>query len=122
LVLCIVLVIRKHSALRGAQQCEGIVIGHDPRSGNQDGTTYALKIAYKDQNGGFHSFTTKSSSNPPSKPIGQKLIVFHYSDGTPADVLVFQHLFLGYWIWLCLGICVSGCFLAPRILDWLYVR
>jgi len=122
LVFCIFLVIRKHEALLRAQQCEGSVIGYAARRGTKGGTTYALKINYHDDQGRAHDFTTKTSSKPPARTIGEKVIVFHYPDGSPPSVLLFGELYLGYWIWFCVGICAAGCLVAPRILNFLYVR
>jgi hypothetical protein len=122
LVLCVHLVVRKHRALRGAQQCEGSVIAHVPRTGGRSSLTYALKIDYRDKQGVSHDFTTRDSSNPASRAVGAKVTVFHYADGSPPDVLVFAELYLWYWIWFCLGGCAAGCIVASWLLDIIYRR
>jgi hypothetical protein len=122
LVLCVHLVVRKHRALRGAQQCAGSVIAHVRRVGGKGGPTFALKVDYKDKAGVNHDFTTRNASNPPSRTIGEKVTVFHYPDGSAPDVLVFEDLYLWYWMWFCLGVCAAGCIVAPRVLDFVYLR
>ena len=119
--LCVVLVIRKHFALRKAEQFEGSVINHVARRGSKGGTTYALTIAYNDRNGEPHEFTTRSGSNPPSRDIGAKVTVFHHANGAKPDILVFQELYLGYWIWFCFAACIAGCLAGSHLISRLYL-
>jgi hypothetical protein len=122
LVFCVHLVLRKHRALRGAEQCQGSVIAHVRRTGGRGGPSYALKIGYRDKQSISHDFTTRNASNPPSRAVGAKVTVFHYPDGSAPDVLVFEDLYLWYWIWFCLGAFALGCLVAPRVLNILYLR
>ncbi len=118
---CIFFMVRKHVALKGADQCAGVVIGHEERS-DSDGSTYALRIEYSDSNLKKHTFVTGSASNPPARSIGEKVKVFHYGEDKKPDVLVFVHLFLGYWIWLCFSLTLAGCFIAPKIMEIIYLK
>jgi len=123
LVLCIYFILKKHQALKNADHFPGKVVGYETRSG-VDGptTTYALKIKYYDALGISHQFVAPGASQPPSRPIGADVMVFQPRDGEPPAVLIFQSLYLGLWIWLCAGIGVLGCMLAPTILKYLYLR
>jgi hypothetical protein len=124
IIPCVILMVRKHAALRVAEQCEGTVIGHVAKrgSGKRASTTYALKIAYKDRAGAEHEFTTAVGSNPPSHERGAKLTVFHHADGRRPDVLSFAYLYFGYWLWLCVAVCAIGCLVAPHLLPRIYLR
>jgi len=122
LVFCVYLMGRKHIALQKARQYEGTVIGYESRPGNK-GTTYSLKVEYQDSESQRHTFIARGSSNPPARAVGAKVTVFqHATPGVTPDILVFEDLYLGYWIWLCLGVCVAGCLVSPFVLKWLYLR
>lgn len=121
LIPCVYLMVKKHFALREAEQCAGFVTGHEARRGSKGGNVYALKIEYKDAAGVVHKFSTSSASNPPARKIGTEVVVFHHATGRP-DVMVFEHLFLGYWLWLSIGLTVLGCFVLPPILQMIYVK
>ena len=118
LIFCVYLIVRKHQALKNSEQFAGTVVGH-ARSGSK-GSTYALTVEYRDGNSVNHVFTAPGSSNPPARPIGAKVVVFEHRDGSTPDVLVFESVYLGLWIWLCVGLSVLGCFLAPLVLNFLY--
>lgn len=125
MVLCVFLVLRKHSALRAAHQCKGSVLKHVARQSEKKGVVgvvYALKIGYQDHHGVAHEFTTSSASNPPSAKVGSSVTVFHHTDGSSADVLIFQELYLGYWIWFCIGVWIVGCIAGPYLLPRIYAR
>lgn len=121
IVPCAFLFVRKHVALKRAELCKGVVLAHEPRS-ESDGTTYALRVEYRHPHSGAHSFVTGSSSNPPACAIGEKVTVFHHSAGRQPDILVFSHLFLGYWIWFCISVCVIGCLCASSVIESFYVK
>jgi Protein of unknown function (DUF3592) len=118
LPVCIFLVVRKHIALTRAVQYEGRVVAHEARSS----TTYALKIQYTDADNHTHRFVSTSSSYPPSRNVGDRVTVFHHVDGSSPDILVFEDLFLLYWIWISFGIAVAGCMLIPYLLEAIYLR
>ena len=124
IVPCMIMVLRKHSAVRSAHQYEGRVVEHELReSTGKKGrrrTTYTLKISYQDEEGTRHEFSTRTASNPPSREIGDTVTVFHHPDGSDPDILVFTELYLGYWLWFCFGICCAGCVLGPRVIEWVY--
>lgn len=125
IIPCVLLIVRKHAALRAAEQCQGTVIAHVPRMGggkSGTGMTYALKIEYKDRSGAAHEFTTSGATNPPSRECGEKVTVFHHADGRRPNVLIFGHLYAGYWIWFCFAGCVAGAMLAPYLLPRIYLR
>lgn len=119
LLPCLALIIRKHVALRRADQYQGTVVSHVERGKND--SSYALKIAYEDRDGIAHEYTTLSSSSPPARNIGAPVTVFHHRDGS-RDVLVFQHLYFGYWLWLCLATFITGCVFGSSILSRIYLR
>ena len=121
LVFCIYFILKKHQTLKNADHFPGKVIGYETHSGNK-GPSYALKIQYHDAAGISHQFVAPGASSPPSRPIGAEEMVFQPRDGEPPAVLIFQSLYLGLWIWLCAGIGVLGCMLAPTILKYLYLR
>lgn len=103
LPVCIFLIVRKHIALTHAEQYEGRVVGYEVRRGSRGSRTYALKIEYIDADNQTHTFVSKSASYPASRNIGDHVTVFHYLDGSTPDILVFQDLFLIYWLWMCVG-------------------
>jgi hypothetical protein len=121
LVFCIHFIIRKHKALKNSDQFEGTVIGYEPHRGSK-GTTYALRIEYRDQQSRAQVFTASGASSPPARPIGAKVLVFQHRDGGRPDILVFESVYLGLWIWFCFGMCVIGCLMAPYVLDAVYKK
>jgi hypothetical protein len=121
LFFCIYFMVRKHSELKNSDQFEGSVIGYEASRGSK-GTTYALKIQYKDQNSNTQEFTASGGSSPPSRPIGATVRVFQHRDGSKPDILVFESVYLGLWIWFCVGLCVSGCLIAPYFLSTVYTK
>jgi hypothetical protein len=121
LIACVYLVLRKHAALKRAEQFDGVVVEHVARRGSKGGRTYALAIEFRDHRGTPSRLVTSTSSNPASREIGEHVVVFKHSEGGRPEVLIFQELYLFYWIWFCLALCVAGTFAAPRVLDWLYL-
>ena len=121
MVFCIYFIIKKHITLKHSDQYEGSVIGYEARNDNK-GTTYSLKIEYKDRNLVSHTFVAPTSSNPPALKVGEKVVVFQHQDGSNPDILVFECLYLSLWVWFCLSILATGCILSPYILRVLYER
>jgi hypothetical protein len=119
LIPCVYLMVRKHQELKNSDQFEGTVIGHVPHSGGKS-TTYGLKVQYLNQNETLTEFEASVASSPPARPIGAKVIVFQHRSGSAPDILVFESVYLLYWIWFCVGLCVAGCFLAPWVMNLLY--
>jgi len=119
LPVCIFLIVRKHIALTRAVQYEGRVVAYEHGSGSG---TYALKIRYIDGDNQTHKFVSRSASYPPSRNIGDRVTVFHHLDGSTPDILVFEDLFLVYWIWILVGIAATGCMLIPYLLEAVYRR
>ena len=122
LVPCLYLAFKKHIALKNAEQCQGRVIDLIPTRGSKGSTNYKMQIEYTDRTGAINHFTTTSASNPPSRDRGEEVLVFKHADGSAPDVLVFQDLYLGYWLWFCVGLCVVGCFAAPLVLRLVYPK
>ena len=122
LLPCLYLAIRKHTALKSAEQYTGRVISHVTSRGSKGKTLYKLQIEYTDGNGALNHFTTSSASSPASRDVGDEVTVFKHADGSRADVLVFEELYFGYWLWFCIAMCVAGCFAAPAVLRLVYMK
>lgn len=122
LVPCIYLAFKKHLALKNAEQCQGKVISHIPSRSSKGRTNYKLQIEYTDRAGAINHFTTSSASSPPSRDVGDEVVVFKHASGSAPDVLVFEELYLGYWMWFCVALCVVGCFAAPMVLRFVYMK
>ena len=121
LIFCIHFILKKHRELKNSDQFTGSVIGYERhnRSGRR-GSTYALKIEYKNTNSISQVFIAAGASSPPALPLGAKVRVFQHRDGSNPDVLIFQSVYLGLWIWFCIGVCVLGCLCAPYLLNVIY--
>ncbi len=120
LVFCLYFIFKKHTKLKNSAQFEGVVVGLEPSRDSDGKTTYALKIEYRDDHAVAHQFTASGASSPPARPIGAKVLVFQPFDGSKPDILVFESIYLALWIWLCVGICITGCFAAPYVLAAIY--
>jgi hypothetical protein len=120
LIACIVLVLRKHAYLRTADRFTGNVANLVPRRGNKGGTVYALEVVYRDGGGAEQRFVTGAASRPAARQVGDKVVVLAHRDGSKPDLVIFQLLYLGYWIWFCAGIGAIGCLLGPALVEALY--
>jgi hypothetical protein len=118
-VPCLFLLVRRHVTLRHSEIYNGTVVAHEVRN-DRDSPYFALRVEYRDSQSQVHGFTTESAMNPPARKVGDGVMVFHYSDGSRPDIMVFEHLFLGYWTWLCACICVIGWLCAPAVMRALY--
>jgi hypothetical protein len=121
LVLCIYLVLRKHLSLRDADRFPGTVSKLVPRTGRK-GTTYALEVSYRDGGGNEKLFVTGMASRPALRQVGDRVTVLAHRDGSKPDLLIFQLLYLGYWLWFCAGICAIGFLLGPPLVEALYAQ
>jgi len=118
LFYCVFLVVRKHSALKTAVRFDGEVVGYV--SGGGKGRTKRLKVVYLDEMGKRRTFDDPGiASDPPSRPIGAKVTVLRQADGTH-EVLLFQSLYLGYWIWFCFAACFMGLWVLPFAVERIY--
>lgn len=122
IVPCVYYVLKKHTDLKSAEQLEGTVIGHEERKGSKGSLTYALMIEYQDNLAHNHQFTTGASTNPPARKIGEKVTVFHHGEHAKPDIMVFEYLFFGYWIWFCAALAILGCFILPTFLRVVYLK
>ena len=122
LIGCVYLAMRKHASLKGAEQCRGVVIGHVARTGSKGRTVYALEVEYTDRTGATRHFVTDNASSPPERAVGDEVVVFAHPDKSKPDILVFEELFLGYWIWFCVGVLAAGCLAAPTVLRLIYLK
>lgn len=122
LIFCLYFIFKKHEALRNSDQYEGTVVGLEPRTGSKGERTYALRVEYADRNDMTHTFVTSGASSPPARPVGAKVRVFQHRDGSKPDILVFESVYLGFWIWFCVGIAVTGCLVAPFVLKAIYEK
>ena len=113
--------IRKHIAISQADQFPGKVIGHESRSSSRS-TSYALKIKYKNLDGIQKEFITKQATGPAAKNIGETVIVLAPKDGGTPDVLVFELLYLKYFIGITIGFFSLICFLSPTLLKVVYQK
>ncbi|MGB2926659.1 MAG: hypothetical protein WBB82_15270 [Limnothrix sp.] len=121
MLLCLPLVAKKHNALKTATQYDGIVIGHKAHSDN-DGTAYSLEVEYQGADFRKHIFVNSASSNPPARAIGDPVRVFDHGDNKTPEVLAFQTIYVGYWIWFCCSLAVLGCFVAPTFMRMIYLK
>ncbi|NJN74873.1 MAG: hypothetical protein HC799_19875 [Limnothrix sp. RL_2_0] len=121
ILFCVPLIVKKHLALTTAAQYDGVVIGHKPYSAN-DGLTYALEIEYQGADFRTHTFENRPASNPPARKIGDRVRVFDLGDEKPPQVLAFQTMYCGYWIWFCFSFCALGCFVAPTLMRLIYIK
>ena len=122
LVGCVYLTVRKHVSLGSAEQFRGTVTRHVARRGSKGRTVYALEVEYRNQIGTIRRFESRNASSPAERPIGAEVAVFEHPDGASQDLLVFSELYLGYWIWFCVGLFVAGCLAAPMLLRLIYVK
>ncbi len=120
LLACVYLVLKKHASLKSSTQHEGKVIDYVRRPGSRGGSVFALKVEYRDGQGVVRHFVAGGASNPPARAINDPVTVFEHPDGSDPDLLVFENLYLLYWIWFCLGVAAAGCLAAPAILRLLY--
>lgn len=121
LFFCVYFIYKKHLTLKNSDRFEGRVVGYESVRGTK-GVTYALRVEYQDADYANHTFTASGATSPPAKPIGAKVVVFQPRDASDPNILVFESLYLGLWIWFCLGICVFGCVFAPYILNLVYLK
>jgi hypothetical protein len=122
LIPCIHQVMRKHAILKNSAQFPGSVVGHVGRSGGRGGRVYALEVEYRNGNGTAKRFVTSSAGNPPARAVGDKVVVFEHRDGGAPDVLLFEELYVVYWLWFCCGIAAVGCLVAPALLRLIYLK
>lgn len=121
LVPCIYLMFRMHLFITAAQQMPGKVVSYRESSVDEGTIMYDLNVEYWDQYGGKHTLTSRSSSNPPAKNIGDPVIVLKSWDGAEAKLFIFEDTYMPYVIWLCIGIAVSGFFFGQDLMEWLYM-
>ncbi|AFY37698.1 hypothetical protein Lepto7376_1346 [[Leptolyngbya] sp. PCC 7376] len=121
LFFCIPHVVKKHNALRTAAQYDGIVVGHKEHRDN-NGISYALEVEYQGADFKTHTFVNHPATNPPAKVIGDRVRIFDHGDGKRLEVLAFQTMYLGYWIWFCISFCAFGCFIAPTLMELIYLK
>ena len=112
---------RKHVQLRNSDQFDGRVIGHVPKhiGGRQ---YYALKVEYLDFKGQRQEFVTTQTGKPASRNIREPVRVFVPKNGANPDVLVFELVYLKYFIGITLGTFALVCFLSPYILRAIYIK
>jgi hypothetical protein len=122
LIACVILVLRKHAHLRAADRFGGSVVNLVPRRGSKGGTVYALEVTYRDGGGTEQRFVTGMASQPAARQVGEKVVVLAHRDGSKPDLAIFQMLYLGYWIWFCVGIGAIGCLLGPTLVEALYAQ
>ena len=87
---------------------------------SKGGTVYALEVAYRDGGGAEQRFVTGMPSRPAVRQVGDKVLVLSHRDGSKPDLAIFQLLYLGYWIWFCVGMGAIGCLLGPALVEALY--
>ena len=72
---------------REAVSARGTVLRLEPRSGNNNGTTYAAHVAFSDRAGRDHQFTEKMAFNPPRFASGERVPVL-YDPASPARAVI----------------------------------
>jgi hypothetical protein len=114
---CAYLVFRKHAVLRAADRYPGSVCNLVARRGSKGGALFALEVAYRDGGGTEQRFVTGMASRPAMRQVGDKVTVLAHRDGSKPDLLAFELLYLGYWLWFCAGICAIGYLLGPALVE-----
>jgi hypothetical protein len=112
---------RKHFVLKDAKQVEGRVIGHVSESIGRS-KSYKLKVEYFDSTGHRHEFITTQATGPAAKAIGESVLAFIPENGENPDVLVFELLYLKYFIGITLGGFALVCLLSPYLLRAIYTK
>ena len=122
LLPCVCLALRKHISLTRARQYDGMVTGHVTSRGTKGRTNYALQITYRDSRGNEQQFVTSATSSSPECAVGEKIVVFEHAAGGEPEIMLFNYLYLHYWLWFCAGIAALGCLVAPSLLRSLYCK
>jgi hypothetical protein len=119
------LLFRAHRAVDGKPVIQGEVAELIPVRGSKGGTSYKLRVAYRDPAGNAGMLTTRWAQNPPAARVGEAVKLAWTGPGETPVLLLFSSLFgMGFVltvVGLALALMGGGFAYGPELMRRLYL-
>lgn len=120
------LLLRAHRKVEGRPVIQGQVIELIPVRGSKGGTSYKLRVAYRDPAGNSGTLTTRWAQNPPAAKEGETVQLAWIAPGEDPVLLLFSSLFGTGFVIVVFGLALAticgGFAYGPEVIRRLYLN